>query len=545
MPRQLRFDQEALSSILAGMIAVERAVGSTLGPRGRTVAIGRPFGPALLTKDGVTVADSIILPDPWENEGAKLIREVARRTATEAGDGTTAATILTHAIFAAGVRIVAAGAAPQPIERGIKAAAAQVTAILKSMATPIEGLEQLISVATIAANGEEALGTAIGQAIHRVGLEGVVTLDRAPGIETVVEYIEGLEFKRGFLRPDLFMANPERGESVFDNCNIFVTDQHLIDGPKMGAFLETYIRFAKSIPLLIIAENAEGHALQYLAGNNGKTLRVAVVRAPAGASKREELEDIAVFTGATGYYTSMGKDFSKFDPKDLGSASRVVITHGRTTIIGGHGNALEISTRKDGIRARIAEPGLADIEKVHFESRLARLASGVAVIKIGAHLDVKVKEARDRVEDSIYATRAALQEGIVPGGGTALIHCAYALLEWMESCTLDPEELVGSHIVHSCLSAPLHRIASNAGMKGDLVVGRVESYAAIQKETGYNAATNNYEDIVAAGIIDPVKVVRLALSNSAELAGLLLTTACLVIDIPAPAASQGAPTLRS
>jgi chaperonin GroEL len=558
-------NEDARKAILAGMAEVADIVGATLGPRGQTVILDRPFGAPLVTKDGVTVAKQIAVPDVFENAGAKLIQEVAQKTNMEAGDGTTAATILTHAIFREGVKVVAAGANSMAIERGIHRAVATVVAQLAVLAQPIakDQIDAIRHIATIAANGDKEMGDVIARAVHRTGIEGVCRVDTSPTIETTVDFTEGLQFERGLLAP-YFMTDPGRGVAIHENCNIFVTDRRMIDQKQMAAFLELYGQIAGRAPLLIVAEDIAEGALQVLAVNSpparaSKNLPqiapICPVRCPgSGATKKEEIEDIAIFCGARAYTLNTGDQFTALRLEDLGSADRVEITPYRTTIIGGHGAAIRLETRKDEIRSRIAEPTVKEFEKTELERRLALLSTSVAVIKIGSSVHSKLLEKRDRVEDSVNATRAALKEGIVPGGGTALIRCLPALDDLIAE--VDGDERTGARIVAQALTAPLHRLASNAGRSGDLIVGEVvamnspeswiRGHGFIEDEArlldptlnvaqwGYNAATDHFEDLIESGIIDPAKVVRLALQNSAELAGLLLTSAALVVDLPEP-----------
>ena len=541
MPRQLLFREEARAALLRGMDKVADAVGATLGPRGQTVVLGRPFGPAQVTKDGVTVARALSLPDPYENEGAKLIQEVAQRTNAEAGDGTTAATILTRAIFAEGYRQVTAGADPQALERGIRLAVECVVAALRLLAQPIsqDNLDQIRAVATIAANGDTEMGGVIAEAIHRAGLEGNFSLDTSPVPETTVTLAEGLQIQRGFLSP-LFCLNRARGETVFQNCNLLLTERRLIDPKTLLPFLQMYQSQARGIPLLIVAEDVEQGALQLLAANFPQGLMAVPIRAPGGPMKKEELEDIAVLTSAKVFTVSKGDDLASATMEDLGSAERVVVTPHRTTIAGGQGSPMRVTARLDELRSRIADPETKDFDRALLERRLAALSSKVAVIRIGSSLQSKLLEKRDRAEDSLNATLAALKEGIVPGGGTALIRCLIPLRE--KAASLSGDEATGAGIVARALTAPLHRIASNAGQSGDVIVAKV---LVCVGNVGYNAAADRFEDLIAAGIIDPVKVVRLALQNAAEMAGLLLTSAALVVDIPeTPPAVPPIPTFR-
>jgi chaperonin GroEL len=563
MAKENQFEEEARKAILTGMATVAAIVGATLGPRGKTVILGRPMGPALITKDGVTVARYISLPDPFENEGAKLIQEVAGKTNAEAGDGTTAATILCHAIFSEGNKIIAAGHNAMSVERGIQRAVGCVREELKKMAQPVDpkDITQIRHVAMIAANSDPVLGDVIARAVHRVGVEGVVMVDTSPTIDTDVEFSEGLQFDRGFLAPQ-FMLDRAKGVTVFENCNIFVTDRRLIDGELMGKFLLNYFVQCGQAPLLIIAEDVAEGALQVLVVNNQKRVQIAgrelfcqvcPVKAPgSGPTKKEELEDIAIFSGARAFVIAQGDDITTAGKDDFGSAAKVVITPTRTTIVNGEGSVLRLDTRKDEIRTRIAEPATKEFERAQLERRLALLSASIAVIKIGSAVHSKLLEKRDRVEDSVSATKAALKEGIVPGGGMALMRAIPALRAAIPK--MAHEEQIGAQVILSVLDRPLHRLASNSGVSGDLIVGRVlqlvdgvgpyedaADFTSSLAEWGYNAATDRIENLVEAGVIDPVKVVRLALENSAELAGLLLTSAAMVVDIPEPTTTGPAP----
>jgi|GEM_PF-3380052 len=567
MAKQLLFQEAARAALLRGMNAVADAVGATYGPRGQTVVLSRLMGPALVTKDGVTVASTISLADEWENEGAKLIQEVAKKTNQEAGDGTTAATVLARALFREGCELVSSGADRRAVERGMHLAVDEVVRLLHQLAIPVQrdDFDAICHVATIAANGDEELGTVIARAIQRVGLEGVITLDQSATTETVLDVSEGLQLERGFLSP-LFMVNRARGETVFDKCNVFVTDARLIDSNRMASFLSTYCEKCGKVPLLLICEDCEGGALQLLAVNNGRSLAVVPVRTPgSGPSKKEEIEDIAILTGARVYSVSTGDDPANLRIEDLGSADRVIVTPYRTTIIGGHGQPLRVETRKEELRARIADPETKDFAKAQLERRLAMLSASIAVIKIGANVHSKLLEKRDRIEDSVNATLAALREGIVPGGGTALIRCLPGLQLYLS--TLDEGTRLGASIVAHALTQPLTQLAVNAGVDPHRIVRSVEAVdhlmrwpelvklldrfwprhpwhvqlaasrgqlVGVMRHWGYNAADDRLENLVLSGIIDPVKVVRLALQNSAELTGLLLTTAALVVDRPEP-----------
>ena len=550
MPRQIKREDECLQAILRGMDAVADLVGSTLGPRGHTVIIGRPMGPALITKDGVTVAEGVSVQDPWENEGAKLIQQAARRTNTEAGDGTTAATILTRALFREGIRQIAAGGDSQSIERGMRRAAAAVVGRLRELAIPVkqEDLDRLRAVATVAANGDTEMGAVIAQAVSHAGLEGNYTLDPSPTLETTWEAAAGLQFQRGLDRWPQFM-NDARGMAIFAPANILVTDRHLIDGKETAQMLQVYRAALGAVPLLIIAEDVAQGALQVLTVNNKPDgVRVCPVRAPAsGQEKKEFLEDIAILTGARMFSIARGDKLESAKPSDFGSADRVLVTPHRTTIIGGAGTPERVEMRKDELRARIAERDTPEFERAGLERRLAQISAKIAIIKIGAGLNSKLLEKRDRAEDSLNATLGALKEGIVPGGGVALLRARNAIAARPLAGAANRDEEVGWRIVLAALTAPIRGIAHNCGASPDVVVDQVSKLvrlrrgAALTPNIGFNGANGSYEDLVAAGVIDPVKVVRLALENAVELAGLLLTSAGGVVEVPDPHAARPDP----
>jgi chaperonin GroEL len=570
--KQIKLKDDSRNAVLAGMNVVADLVGSTLGPKGQTVILGRQAGlhaAALVTKDGVTVARNISLPDSFENEGAKLIQEVAAKTNTMAGDGTTAATILTRAIFREGLRQVTAGADSQAVERGISLAIERVVQTLKAMAVKFEqaDLAQLVAVATVAANGEVEVGEVIGKAVHLAGLEGNYTLDPSPTSQTTLEVSDGLQFERGFISPT-FVTDRTRGMTVYENCRIFVTDRRLIDQKQTQTLIQMYVDALNKTPLLIIAEDVEGAALQILAGGrlpdgSALALMVCPVRAPgSGTDKKESLEDIAALTGARPYMVARGDQPEKAKLEDFGAADKVIVTPHRTTIIGGRGNPIVVETRKDELRSRIKDPETKEFVRAQLERRLAGLCASIAVIKIGSLVNSKLLEKRDRCEDSLNATIGALQEGVVPGGGTALIRCLPALSELI--LTMDGDRRIGAQIVARALTAPLHQLATNCGQSGDIIVGEVQAMNDPEKwmrrhlgkhemrnglcgpaaQWGWNAAMDEYQDLVGYGIVDPVKVVRLALENAGELAGLLLTSAGMVVDVLDTAAREQGPGLR-
>lgn len=562
MAKQILEGEEARRAILRGFDAVANIVGSTLGPRSGTVILGRPYGAALVTKDGVTVAESISVPDPFENEGAKLIQEAARKTNQEAGDGTTAATILTRAIFKEGCKMVAAGHNAMAVERGIQKGVASVVSALAELAQPVaqSDLDTIRKVATISANGDVEMGDVIANAVHKVGLEGSVRVAESPTLETTLEISKGLQFDRGLISAD-FMADGARGMTQLRQCNVFVTNRRLIDLDQMIAFIENYNTIHGQVPLLLLALDIAEGALQALAANTPQQRKlkgqtpiafILPVKLPgSGNTIVDDMEDIAIWTGSRAYTTAKGDDFTKARKEDFGEVDEVTVTPRNTTIIGSHAPALRVETRLDELRTRLTDPEAKEFEKAQIEKRIATLLGSVAVIKIGSSGKSKLLEKRDRVEDAVRSAQASLKEGVVPGGGVALIRCLPALQKAIAG--MDGEERVGAEIVAAALTQPLHRLATNAGKSGDVIVADVAkaniaiAVMAFPNELcnfGYNAASDNFEDLVMAGIIDPTKVVRLAIQNAAELAGLLLTSNALVVDIPEPQNAPQAPTGR-
>ena len=538
MSKQFLLHDEARAAILRGMNTAADIVGSTLGPLGGTVVLGRPagYGPAKVTKDGVSTAAELELPDPWENEGAKLIIEVAKRTNQEAGDGTTAATILTRAIFREGCRQITAGCNPHAIKRGIQQAVVCVTDELKRIAQPIPrigdipDLDTLIHIATIAANGDAEIGTVIGEAVQKAGLEGTYSPDTSPDGKTTYTITEGLQFQRGFI-DQTFMRDRAAGQTVFHDCNVFVTDRRLVDGPQMVTFLQNYQAKAAHVPLLIIAGDVESAALSTLAVNNlNNIVQACAVRTPGtGEARKDEIEDIAILTGARYFQTSNLDLPETATIQDFGSARKVIVTPHHTTIVGGEGAALSIETRKDELRGRLADPKLTDFDRAVCERRLAAISASIVVFHIASKTDSNYREISDRFEDSLRATLAALKEGIVPGGGTALLRTLPALQSLID--TLQGDEKTGAQIIAQSLSAPLRQIATNAGKSGDVIVEKL--FTDLNTNGwGWNAAADRFEDMPAAGIIDPAMVVRLALQNSAEQSALLLTAKAMIIDLP-------------
>ena len=547
MARQIKLEDECRQAILQGMNIVADLVGSTLGPRGHTVIIGQPMGPAKVTKDGVTVAESVSVPDAWQNEGAKLIQQAARKTNTEAGDGTTAATILTRALYKEGSRQVTAGADSQSLERGMRLAVTRVVEELKELASPVaqEDLALLEQVATVAANGDKEMGSVIAQAVHHAGIEGNYSLDPSPTLKTTFEIAKGMQFQRGLDKWPQFM-NDQRGMAIFGACNIFVTDMHLIDVEQTATLLTKYIKTFGKIPLLIICEDVSQGALQTMSANFSRgNVVVCPVRAPgSGLEKKEILEDIAVLTGAKAFTIARGDKVENVAKEHFGSADRVLVTPVRTTIIGGHGADEHVDRRKEELRARIKDAESPEYLRAQYERRLAMISAKIAIIKIGAGVNSKLLEKRDRAEDSLNATLGALKEGVVPGGGVALIRSMPGLDKLIKGMTGD--EKIGALVVRSALTAPLATLAKNAGAKPDVVVQRVIDIPAegggvaklLPNEPpdftrwGFNAATGAYQSMTEAGIVDPAKVVRLALENAVELSGLLVTSSGGVVNVP-------------
>ena len=537
MPRQILLNDEARREILSGIAQVAEVVGATLGPRGQTVILSRQIGSALITKDGVTVARSISLADPWQNEGAKLVQEVAGRTDTSAGDGTTATVILTHAIYAEGHRHITAGADPQAIERGIALGALAAVASVRALALPVEqkNEQRLIAAATIAANGDLELGSVIGRAVSHAGLEGAYTLDPSPTPETTFQTTPGFQFERGLLKHPQFMTDPGHGMAVLAPCNVFVTDRRLIDGAQTQRILQTYMEKARSRPLLIVAEDCEGAALQTILANNRRQLPdgsmlppICFVRTPgAGATRKDDLQDLAIYCGAKPFLVMKGELPETATIEDFGSADRVLVTPHRTTIVGGHGAPIVIDERKDELRARIKDPETKDFDRSLLERRLAALSASIVVIRIGSRVNSKLLEKRDRAQDAHNAAMGTLQEGIVPGGGVALARAVKAVEA--AAAKLRGDQRLGALTVAAALTAPLRQLATNCGEPADVVIARVMRCRGAE---GFNGATGIYEDLVEAGIVDSAKVVRLALENAAELAGLLLTAKALVVDVP-------------
>jgi chaperonin GroEL len=523
--KELDFDIEARTRLKAGVDKLARAVKVTLGPKGRNVVIDRKFGSPTVTKDGVSVAKEIELEDPVENMGAQMVKEVATKTSDLAGDGTTTATVLAQAIFAEGLKNVTAGANPMGIKRGIEKAVEQVVAELKSISSATKGKKEIAQVGSISANNDPEIGDLIADAMEKVGKDGVITVEEARGLETTLETVEGMQFDRGYLSP-YFVTDPERMEAVLDDPVILIHDKKMSSMKDLLPILEKVAQMGK--PLLIIAEDVEGEALATLVVNKLRgTLKVCAVKAPGFGDRRKAmLQDIAVLTGGQVISEEVGFKLENAVVSDLGQAKRVVIDKDNTTIVDGAGEPDKIKGRIEEIRVSI-DKSTSDYDSEKLQERLAKLSGGVAVINVGAATETEMKEKKARVEDALHATRAAVEEGIVPGGGVALLRAQKGLL----SFKVDREdEQIGVDILRRALEFPIRQIATNAGAEGSIVVEKVRESK--DPKFGYNALTNEYEDLVEAGVIDPTKVVRTALQNAASIAGLLLTTEAVVVERP-------------
>ncbi len=519
----LQYDEEARKSILKGVNILADAVKVTLGPKGRNVILDKTYGAPTVTKDGVTVAKEIELEDRFENMGAQMVREVASRTSDVAGDGTTTATILAQAIYREGAKTVAAGSNPMDVKRGIDKAVEIVVAELKKLSKPTKDQKEIAQVGTISANNDEAIGGIIAEAMGKVGKEGVITVEEAKGLETELEIVEGMQFDRGYLSP-YFVTNAEKMEVNLEDCYILINEKKVSNMKDLLPILEQIAKMGK--PLLIIAEDIEGEALATLVVNKLRgTLHVAAVKAPGFGDRRKAmLEDIAILTGGKMISEDMGYKLENTRMEDLGRAKRITIDKDNTTIIDGAGKRADLEGRVKQIRAQVDET-TSDYDREKLQERLAKLVGGVAVIKVGAATETEMKEKKARVEDALNATRAAVEEGIVPGGGVAYIRTLAAL----EKMKLEGDQQVGVSIVKKSLEEPLKMIAANAGMEGSIVVEKVKEK---KGAFGFNARTDEYEDMIAAGVIDPTKVTRFALQNAASVASLMLTTQCMIADKP-------------
>jgi chaperonin GroEL len=523
--KELRFSEEARSAILNGVNILADAVKVTLGPKGRNVVIEKSFGAPNVTKDGVTVAKEIELSDKFENMGAQMVREVASKTNDDAGDGTTTATVLAQAIYREGAKIVAAGHNPMEIKRGIDKAVTAVVGELKKIAKPIKDQKEVAQVGAISANNDPEIGKLLAEAMEKVGKEGVITVEEAKTAETTLDVVEGMQFDRGYLSP-YFVTNSEKMEANLDSPYILIYEKKISSMKDLLPVLEKVVQRSK--PLVIIAEEVEGEALATLVVNKLRgTLQVAAVKAPGFGDRRKEmLQDIATLTGGRVISEDLGHKLEATRLEDLGTAKKITIDKDNTTIVDGAGKKADVDARVKTIRAQIDETS-SDYDREKLQERLAKLVGGVAVINVGAATEVEMKEKKARVEDALNATRAAVEEGIVPGGGTALLRGAKAL-ETMKGAT--PGEQAGLNIVRRALEEPLRQIAGNAGYEGSIVVDKVVNNTT--PAWGFNALTEKYEDLIAAGVIDPAKVSRCALQNAASVASLMLTTETLIAEKP-------------
>ncbi len=522
--KELHFDVDARGHLKNGVDQLAEAVKVTLGPKGRNVVIDKKFGSPTVTKDGVTVAKEVELDDPVENMGAQMVKEVATKTSDVAGDGTTTATVLAQAIFREGLKSVTAGINPMAIKRGIDKAVDAVVGELKKLSVETAGKKEIAQVGAISANNDEEIGNLIADAMEKVGKDGVITVEEAKGLETTLEIVEGMQFDRGYLSP-YFVTDPEKMEAVLEDAYILIHDKKISTMKDLLPVLEKVAQTGK--PLLIIAEDVEGEALATLVVNKLRgTLKVCAVKAPGFGDRRKAmLQDIATLTGAPSVISEeLGFKLENAVLSDLGQAKRIVIDKDNTTIIDGAGDADKIQGRIQEIKAAV-EKTTSDYDREKLQERLAKLAGGVAVIKVGAATETEMKEKKARVEDALHATRAAVEEGIVPGGGVALLR-AQTKLDKLQGKSDD--EQVGISIVRRALEEPTRIIASNAGVEGSIVVDKIKNKK--EKDFGYNAQTDTYEDLVVAGVIDPTKVTRTALQNAASVAGLLLTTECVVVE---------------
>ena len=527
MAKQLEFDVAAREALKRGVDQLSETVKVTLGPKGRNVVLDKKFGSPTVTKDGVTVAKEIELEDPYENMGAQMLKEVASKTSDVAGDGTTTATVLAQSIFHQGLRNVTAGANPMDLKRGIDKAVISAVNLVHDMSKPVAGRSDIAQVATTSANNDKAIGDLIADAMEKVGKDGVITVEEARSIETTLDVVEGMQFDRGYVSP-YFVTDADNMEAILEEAYILIHDKKISAMRELLPVLEKIAQTGK--PLMIIAEDIEGEALATLVVNKVRgTLKVAAVKAPGFGDRRTEmLEDIAILTGGRVLSEDAGFKLENATSADLGEAKRITIDKDNTTIVEGGGNSADIQGRVGQIRRQIDET-TSDYDQEKLQERLAKLAGGVAVINVGAATETEMKEKKARVEDALHATRAAVEEGIVPGGGVAFIRAAAGLDETREN--VDGDEKTGVDIVRRALEEPLRQIADNAGVEGALVVQKVASG---EGNLGYNADTDAYEDMIQAGVPDPTKVTRSALENAASIASLLLTTEALVADIPEP-----------
>src|SRR4051812_31011138 len=529
--KQLIFDEAARHKILRGIQLLSRAVKVTLGPKGRHVVIDKKFGAPTVTKDGVTVAKEIELSDPFENMGAQMVREVASKTSDAAGDGTTTATVLAEAIYKEGLKNVTAGSNPIFLKRGIDKAVEAAIAELARISRKVSDREEIRQVASISANSDHTIGNIIADAMDKVGKDGTITVEEAKSIETYLDVVEGMQFDKGYLSP-YFATDADKMEAVLEDAYVLVHEKQISHLQDLLPLLQTIAKSGK--PLLVIAESVEGEALAALVINKMRgTLNVCGVKAPGFGDRRKAmLEDIAILTGGKCITEDLGLKLENITIADLGRAKRITVGREATTIISGGGKSSDLQNRVKQLRREIEET-TSDYDREKLQERLAKLAGGVAVIHVGASTEVEMKEKKARVEDALHATRAAVEEGIVPGGGVALLRCAKAI----NALKLEGDEAIGAQIVRRAIEAPIRMLCANAGVEGAVVAAQV---AAGKGSYGYNVATGEYEDLVKAGVVDPTKVTRMALQNAASIAGLLLTIECMITEIPSGSAGSAA-----
>ena len=536
MAKQLKFDEEARASLLRGVNILAEAVKATLGPKGRNVVIDKKFGSPTITKDGVTVAKEIELKEPYENMGAQMLKEVASKTSDIAGDGTTTATVLAQAIFREGLKNVTAGANPMGLKRGIEAAVEAVSEELKKLSKSTKDKKEIAQVASIASNNDKTIGNLIAEAMEKVGKDGVITVEESKSAETVLDVVEGMQFDRGYLSP-YFVTDPERMEAVLEDALVLIHEKKISVMKDMLPLLEQVARAGR--PFLIIAEDIEGEALATLVVNKLRgTLNTVAVKAPGFGDRRKAmLEDIAILTGGKAITEDLGIKLENIKLEDLGKAKKIVVDKDNTTIVEGAGKSSTIEGRIKQIRAQIDET-TSDYDREKLQERLAKLAGGVAVVKVGAATETAMKEKKARVEDALNATRAAVEEGIVPGGGVSLLRASKAIDNMKK---LEGDEAVGARIVKRALEEPIRQIVENAGLEGSVIVEKVKAETVPTR--GFDADSMDFVDMLQAGIIDPTKVERVALQNAASIASLLLTTEALITEIPEekPAAAPAMP----
>src|SRR5882724_4627699 len=531
--KQLIFDEAARQSLLRGVQKLSRAVKATLGPKGRNVVFGKKYGSPTVTKDGVSVAKEIELEDACENMGAQMVREVASKTSDDAGDGTTTATLLAEAIYREGLKFVTAGGNPIGIQRGIQKAVAAAVEHLDRITKKVKEKEEIRQVATVSANWDDAIGNIIAEAMDKVGKDGTITVEEGKSLDTTLSVVEGMQFDRGYLS-SYFVTQADTMETVFEDAYVLIHEKKI---SRLQDFLPLLQAIAKSgKPLLVIAEEVEGEALSALVVNKIRgSLNVCAVKAPGFGDRRKEiLDDIAILTGGRCFTEDLGQKLENITLADLGRAKRITVDKEETTIIEGGGKSADIQGRVKQIRRQIDET-TSDYDREKLQERLAKLAGGIAVIHVGASTEVEMKEKKARVEDALHATRAAVEEGIVAGGGVALVRC----IKVIDALKLVGDEAIGASIIRRAIESPIRMLCANAGVEGSVVVNQV---AAGKGNYGYNVATGEYEDLVKSGVVDPTKVTRAALQNAASIAGLLLTTECMITEIPDRAGAVSAPS---